>query len=525
MKTITVLVFLLISLVASSQTEPIDENGLVKDKVRVIVTLDDGDIITPSLQYPILDITQQKGYDRRRIYFLHGLSGDGASWTHAASAFQHTNLNRLNFQARECETTRLDYSLSVMLDLYTAADKVREEIDDRTNTDNYPNGDIAAPQRSFIIAHSQGGVVSRALLDDDFITDPPSSSDLIHYGGLVTVSSPLQGAQILNNMPFLLNMADDACNSLSAGPVAIATTIDPLSSLIIKPLLNKFVDNACEILSHNVLPLLFADKQSPITNHYKVGAAQISTLDSNATNSAVNSSYNQLPKIAFYGYEPEVNLFWRTSNWMVKSPNTVSNVWDANDDLDLLQNTLIPLRNKYVNKVDIYNNKMTGWAWATAIFLPNYWFYHRNKERRDAWQKGVNWLDNRADIQWKTVIGARVVHKHTLFECLCHDPYNPWNGELTDDYVDCLDEDCAAIDVSYITVVETKQSDGVVLTESSMNLPGATHAPIKIQGEVLSNGYYSGSSHMQIRNDKGIKDGFINLLDGDYGQFFYTETK
>lgn len=525
MKTYTILLFLLISLGSFSQTEPIDENGMVPDKIRINVSSDDGDIIAPNLQFPILDIYQEKGYDRRRIYFIHGLSGDESSWTHAASAFENSYLNRLGFMARECETTRLDYSLSVMLDLYTAADKVREDIDIITITDDYPNGDIASPKRAFIIAHSQGGVVSRALLDEDFISDPPSNSSFIHYGGLVTVSSPLQGAQILNNMPFLLDMGYDACLSLSAGPLSTVETIDPLSSLILKPIVQKFVGNTCQLLSYDALPLFFANKQTPITNHYKVDAPQIDVLNANAANSALNSSYNQLPKVAFYGYEPEVNLFWRTGNWMVKSPNTVSVPWDANDDFDLLQNTLIPLRNKYVGKVDKYNNKMKNWVGGTIIFPPNYWFYHKNKVKRDAWLKGLSWMDNRADTQWKTVIGARIVHKTAQYKCICRDPYDPLNGYITDDPIVCLDEDCAALNDSYITSIERKPSDGVVLNESAMNLPGATNAPVKIQGELLSNGTYSGSSHMQIRNDKGIKDGFDNLLKGNYGRFFYTEPR
>ncbi|MCK5847394.1 MAG: hypothetical protein KAG84_08140, partial [Bacteroidales bacterium] len=202
-----------------------------------------------------------------------------------------------------------------------------------------------------------------------------------------------------------------------------------------------------------------------------------------------------------------------------------------------------PMRNGYLAKKTISGNK-ANYYWIVAglysaasffqpIFLVNVAqaLYMANEftKERNAWNEGLVWFDAEADTQWKTAIGARSFTSTSsqMFRCECHDPNDPMNGYLTDDYIDCLDENCAPISAGFITTyhISNKPNDGVVLNESAMNLPGHTHEPVKVMGELKSDGSWSGSSHMQIRNDKGLRDNMTNLLEGDYGKFFEMDNK
>jgi hypothetical protein len=59
-----------------------------------------------------------------------------------------------------------------------------------------------------------------------------------------------------------------------------------------------------------------------------------------------------------------------------------------------------------------------------------------------------------------------------------------------------------------------------VLRESAENLPGATHMPVIGNQILLDNN--AGSSHMQVRNDEGLKQFLYSLFEGEMGMFFET---
>ena len=70
-----------------------------------------------------------------------------------------------------------------------------------------------------------------------------------------------------------------------------------------------------------------------------------------------------------------------------------------------------------------------------------------------------------------------------------------------------------------------KESDGIVLAESAMDLPCRTHKEVRIYPNEGKNVTNKGSSHMQVRNDEGIKEHLFNLFEGDYGKFFETKVE
>ena len=98
------------------------------------------------------------------------------------------------------------------------------------------------------------------------------------------------------------------------------------------------------------------------------------------------------------------------------------------------------------------------------------------------YNQGLEWFNN-ANESWQTIIGARVQNGNTI-------TYKPEN-------------------------------DGIVLAESANNLPKATHNPVRIYpNENSSVDVNKGSSHMQVRNDEGLRIHLNKLFNGDYAPWF-----
>ena len=544
----TILVFLVFAMTSFSQINPLNEERVIEEQNNLKISKE-YILIQDSTMYPLEQTNMTKTDLLRRVYFVHGLGGNGSSWTKAAQAFWDTYENTPEFHARECDATRLDYTLSTDGNLNTAAKDIRQTIEGVAFMDSYPNYNLVDPdpKKAFLIAHSQGGVVGRTLLNLDYFQLQTSISD-IKYGGLVTVASPLQGARILNNKDKILDMAYDGCMSLSAGPLETAGTAwgdwIPGIRSVIRPLAQDIQDNSCNLISYNVLPTFFKDNMAPITDGYKVGASWINMLNDNALNTAINSDYNNVPKVAFYGVEPQDNIFWRTINWIVNSPIENIDTWEANDDYGFLSSEVIPLRNDYFSKEQALQNKINNmkansWVYLVASygltgspFLGAAYYYYKlqgYREDRDAWEKGVDWFDNRVNPQWKNVIGASNLtptNVETYYTCRCpHYPDHFVNGIVTQNPADCIGPGCSAGSPYQVYTYEysCKENDGIVLAESAKNLPGNTNDPVRVEGKKIPGMAPTGSSHMQIRNDYGIRDAFRNLLDGNYGGYFQIE--
>jgi len=436
----------------------------------------------------------------RRIYFIHGLGGSPSAWSKAAEACQHKMTPSIpGFPARNCEYSLSGYA-NHTYNLYLATDAVRKEISKDADVDR--NKGIINPARSIIIAHSQGGIVTRELMHLDLIEEPNHTtlSQGMNYGGVVTVASPLQGAMILNNRDKILAMANDGCKKVL--PSFITGELGAIYNLF-STKLNALMDSVCETAANTALPMLFNDYYKGITNSYTVGASMINTLNQDTNNAA----YKAFPKMAFYAVEPQENIFWRTLNWMTSDPNDTG-YFEANDDWRLFDSTIKPkMIDKFKEKKESHYaeylkyKKLTytgflcfvfplaGAASATAHAIRA----NQEEERYLAYEKGLEWFDN-VNESWQTVIGTTKVYA-----------MNPEVGHHTATYT---------------------PNDGVVLAESAANLPGATHAPVEIYPNKDSTvDIEKGSSHMQVRNDAGLKEHLNNLFDGKYDKWFKVKKK
>jgi pimeloyl-ACP methyl ester carboxylesterase len=458
----------------------------------------------------------------RRLFFIHGLSGNAASLSRLADACENTSANIPGFPARKVHTTCVDYSTATQSSLNYAATVVRNKMRE-VNALDYSGtlGFYSDPKRAIVIGHSQGAMVGRALY---YLECLPNNTTPVYgrdFGGFVSMGGPLQGAIIINNVFRMLDMANDACVSLSAGPLS-----QPVLDYVLANFFgNNYRQQMCNAVSHTILPLIMDSYTDNITNDYKFWSENLWTYNNNIWCDYYTSS----SKVAFYGVEPRENILWRTTNWIVNNPNDCG-YFQANDDFSFLNNTIIPLQQRYNQKYNYYKQKReheltsaAAMCWLEPITAASLTAAAAVSEKRmNAWKKGVDWF-SRANYQWEVCIGAIEqpnCTNTTMYRCPCS---NTTGYYQTPDY--CINMCGSAQPITITTVsINHKLNDGIVLAESACNLPAMTNLPVRLyyipgSGE---NQYNRGTSHMQMRNDGSIKTAFNSLFEGEYGCFFKT---
>jgi pimeloyl-ACP methyl ester carboxylesterase len=437
----------------------------------------------------------------RQIYFIHGLGGDKSSWEKTAQACQDSSLHILGFPARRCITSRPDYIYS-RGSLYSAANEVRTYMNVIGTTDS--TSGLARPCRSIIIAHSQGGLVARQLMHMNMVSETnvlPQHG--MNYGGVVTVASPLQGAAILKNRTHIFTMAKDGCTRLAKG-WGVQLNVIPLIGEKLKDMFNNLTESFCGFAIDNTMPMFFKEYYDGITKDYDTSTVYGKNYINMLNSDTAVKKYKDFPKMAFYAVEPQENLFWRTLNWMISNPNGNNGAngpdveyFGANDDwrfynkirpiIDIYQAMSITYRADYdvLYKKCCVTNKKLNQAWDRYI----------------AWRDGYDWFTGTTGT-WQMIMGGK---KCTSIP---NPNYRSW------------------MDPSYIIQCDEYENDGVVLAESAANLPGATWSPIRIcPNENSTVDFEKGSSHMQVRNDAGLKKALNDLFNGDYEKWFKTPTK
>ena len=460
-------------------------------------------------------ISNAQDFDRI-VYWVHGLGGDDAAFSQVANATTYTGAP--GYPARRAYSNQIGY-VNQSYSLNSAAGYVNGQIFNQNNfnLNGYAN--------NFIIAHSQGGLVARAL--DKYYSDFPFLGAR-RVGGLVTFGTPHQGARILNNIGLFNSFISSGCVDLAAGVLEEAIPNGFFIDLIIPNNIVSTVTQPICALAGEAAPLAFNDFTQPITDDYRVGAPALAEL---------NNFQSNIPKVAFYGIEDEDNVLWKILyNVKDRKPNSFP-AFEADDD-----NKLVLAKNanvlKYQAKVTFWQNQWSqlgsaycnGWQW---FFAPAWCIYNdgqvnsnRNKaiKNRDAWAKGANWWTT-ANDKFRTITGALEVTETpiSVYECNCTS-YDYDGNQVGGDWIELGDENgCPSYgwltgctptgnfvsSVRYNTVPNA--SDGIVLAESAKNFPGAVH---KIE--------MMGSNHQQMRNDSNTRDRLNELWRGDYGSYFIT---
>jgi hypothetical protein len=138
-------------------------------------------------------------------------------------------------------------------------------------------------------------------------------------------------------------------------------------------------------------------------------------------------------------------------------------------------------------------------------------------------QNIVEWFDD-VHSEWEVVIGASeyVWVLDTGYFC---------TGCASPDYkaAFCKEEGCCAEFGCTVSVHRIwarykhvlYENDGVVTAPSASDLPYQTNSPVRVYPREFDPTIHKGSSHMQVRNDAGIKEHLNNAFNGVYGSFFY----
>lgn len=444
----------------------------------------------------------QAAPEDRMIFWMHGVGGNSNSWTRAATASEE---GAPGFAARKIQSIRMDYSNEIY-NIEGAGNKMKNDIRQLTKLD-----DPDKKRLNYIIAHSQGGIVSRQM--DKFFDNPNDEMDR-GYGGIVTFNTPHSGAQLVNNIEgdVLKEITDETCDALASGPIAEKIdTIRDLSNIkflggiikfnVIDNINNKFpikeflVSEFCEFMSDVLPPYVMSQviQSNGITNDYAVGAPKMIEL--------ANHNNPDVHKIAFWtsGNGSKFNvlndyLIWRTVHYLINSPNA-EEYFDAHQEQEAVD-TAQANAGKYFGKAMYWSTLSQNSYEACTYFMKKYiktnnliykklatkefFKYINYKEIADSYAEGVEWWTTIND-KYKVLIGALKVENV--------------NGNIIKTQFD---------------------SDGVVLTSSQKAFPGAI---------TVNPGPGIPTTHMQARNNTTTKNGLEDLYSGSINKFFFTKTK
>ncbi len=425
--------------------------------------------------------------DDRWVYWLHGYQGNDNAFIKVADDVGGFDTDGNEIGRFKVKSQRLDYNPSQQ-SLEEAADDVNKEIRDRS-------AGRLSTERDFIIAHSMGGLVSRKMGQ---LFSKQTNKPL--FDGLITFATPHGGAHaantLMNNPELIQKYMDDACNSLSDGPFKEKLDkIGILGKLAVGfGLAGAVVDYGCKALVAKGFPqaIEFASK----------GVEEDLTVESVAQLEPMPTTHNAV----FYGFEDDRNdlLTPKFFGAIFNAPSSYPLYGADDSDEDGIA--------KFKVEADWYKAKMMKW-YDDANDLDDWDWFTNSDEIADAYAEGVRWF-NRVNFQWQHIIQAE--QANLVPGCICKDPYDEWDpGTFTPgpcgdqgEYADCQ----PGYQVEYIH----KPSDGFILQESTTNAPGRNY---DLQ-------YMKGSNHMQMRNDRNMKDA-VRLIfqDGLNKDYFKTEKR
>jgi hypothetical protein len=486
----------------------------------------------------------------RGIYWVHGLGGDLGSWSRIINRTQTPDPSDLTFLPRKvvnvvpkCNSC-INISYEQVTNVYDAATGLYQGIENG-HAASIANV-VSQPNASFIISHSQGGIVSRSL---DYYIDQWNAINPNTYqkrvNGIVTFGTPHQGAAIVNNTPSLIAHVKAGATILKSGPLkkVINQNAPWLNLFGLAATVEEFTDSVLIKLANVTIPVLFKEVTDPLAQEYKKGSPFLANTLGPHTQ---NSTYH---KATFYGAEEEP-IAQRQIFSFLKTPNSFP-AFNANQDdklvLDWQDNIAAYSSNAYISEINrnlkqwdldnysvlcvVLNLPPTPWG-ATACLAA-----YNAKQQRDAWEdarvaylSGVSYLNNFND-DYKTLIGGQewVYTTQNFYECkkkhYVKEGQDPgyW---LIDEYsygpyantAQCASQgpidagnNCnqntfnagSCVSVGTYTY-KTYEADGAVVANSAMNFPGDLYEKQRMWK----------SNHQQMRNDANTKVMLNRLFDG-----------
>jgi hypothetical protein len=507
----------------------------------------------------------------RPIHWLHGFRGDNSAWFKAARATDERDIIGPSYPARKVKNFLTTYTPANSVVAIGSAGDAAYAFKLRLDELNLqPVDQSVANYPPFVIAHSQGGLVTRWAVDRTIPNTTSNMPNARHFGGIVTFGSPHLGARISNavsgdniSFPEMDIFLNGACKKLG-GAMADNVVQNAFGWMADGLKITSIVSGSVQNSKEKICDFLFSDGSQPLTpttdnngvvtfipnsqkfvqrkiigtfagtdgagntivddpilRDYGLGAPGITTLNSMSLTPNVK-------RINFYGSELDNGAFFRTMHHATNDPAKAApfQATDAieNTSVSNWQNvTRGQLANKAIaNRIEA-NSVQCGSLWGFA-FIPTWaaycWLQENtaNNLRKSAalMEEGVRWIDN-ADDQWLGMIGAKqqaVVQ--TSAYCICNVGAYPYSNN----------QPCSGTEWSrgcfqqslFSTVTTRQDHDGVVVKSSATGMPGAVSvSDIDMRME--------GSQHMQMKNDQRTMEKLLMVFDGRIDVYFRTEKR
>ncbi|TLV00382.1 hypothetical protein [Dyadobacter luticola] len=350
---------------------------------------------------------------------------------------------------------------------------------------SYPTGDGISSMATMVqtytgganrigIGHSMGGAAIRHV----------TLGNNIHWSGVVTMASPLRGAQIAasgyngTNAAFINNginrmMAGPGVGAGSAPPLyaGLGLKLDPVSGL-----LGEIFSQSIAGKVNDILMSSFGLTGQTATDLSPGSAYQNSKVGLSAS----------VPKILIWGNE-SYPILWRTVGTYAKDNS-------ADDDGV----------NKASQIANQYNLIANGEEAASWVNLPLHGFHQMRKNK---WQEGKNWINTDSNTGWRQVIGATWVEtvNGTYWENTCSEEYYYTYCDTQPDPAQCRSYCILTYPTAY-NIYHDIPSDGVVTQESATNQGGAW------QG--FSQQAFGNINHGEFKRINRIQDTMNWVFDG-----------
>jgi pimeloyl-ACP methyl ester carboxylesterase len=427
----------------------------------------------------------------RQVFWVHGIGGSPSAWEKPANATQFgppTGYTGPAYPARKVRSFRPTYPQTGTL--ATAAVSLNATINGFAAL---ADAGITEPSdRTIVIAHSMGGLVSRTA--GDIAVTP-------RFAGLATFASPHSGAPIANSVANGSTTAflNDFCKDVLAGPhIAFGVyqpfplspvLVVPPGGPIVGPLIGQFLFSPTALCGQ--VEELLSDFTQPILSDIAVGAPGINALGSG----------NVDHKVVFSGVEND-EVLWRELYHIRNKPSEYE-LFGAND------------QQRGQDRANFLKNYYSLSAIASAVTL-------QFKSAYD-WRRGYFALRD-ANDKWESLIGATQYTPVSTSLCNCT-VYNQGGAiyDVISYYGACTSTSSYNPNTNRTTICQNSTvqinsvstaTDGVVPQGSQLAYPGAA------MGIVMS-----GSNHQSERNDLNTHRALMQLWSGGVGDFRFWRTE
>ncbi len=511
--------FVLLSNTTIAQTSPslspVKSIGKATDSLLVESVIEDTTLASSQ--------SAVSGPGDRFIYWVHGLGGSESSWVMAATATQIGVIKNgvTIFPPRKSENiTQIKYDESVSsfpvaeFSLHEIIHGKRQGISQSIRAND------------FIIAHSQGGLVSR-YLDKDLNTTN-TGNYYRDFGGIVTFGTPHGGAAIINTAqnninPPIAKFFEDACNAMTAGPLAEQIGNSWIVKIFnLQKKASEFRQTMCENVGvfGNTFARMYTGK---LGVEYKTNSSAILSLKTYST---------PTPTVCFYGIKEKEGIAFDVLYSYTKQGANNYPHFEAQNSTAEAKNEAKNTMNDYKNKADqVHMFRDWKFVWFPIPGIVYFWNY--KALYYEQYMQGVNFIKN-ADDRWLDIIGARTVSFIHVYETICvnpndlnandptsNSPYlrNKYKIANENNSAETPENPCTFPEVPVYIVrlvpkVTYKESDGIVLAESASAFTGAPYKRA-----------LRGSNHEQMKNDENTRISLIDVYEGRRGSFFYTQPR